>query len=109
MTFKDETYNEIISTIGSYKCDQVQTRVISKALDGSTYIQNIGLPAEEISATIIYFPEKETALKRADAQGSLISLTDEDEVIYGRIVSLELDHKWMNGKYSANILLVKEE
>lgn len=109
MTFRDETFGDIISYLGTYTREQSTTKIISKSLDGAVYMQTIGLPSEEIRATIIYPPDMEQILKRADSQSSLISLTTKDEVIYGRIVSLELGHKWINGMYSAEVLLLKEE
>lgn len=109
MIFKDENYGETISYLGHYEHDQELNKIVSHALDGSTYIQTVGEPSGKIAATIIYDAENETLLKRAEANTSLVSLKTRDKTIYGRIINMELSHKWANGKYSANLIIAEEK
>lgn len=51
-----------------------QTKVISKALDGSIYIQTIGTGTKQASVTIFATREEMPAVNSAEADGALVSL-----------------------------------
>ena len=88
-----------------------QTKVVSKALDGSIYIQTIGTGCKYSNVTIFATRSEMTAVNEAEADGALVSVVYRDVQYLGYI---EAAPEWSEkeaGEYYTAIfkLLIEEE
>lgn len=87
-----------------------QEKIITKALDGSIYIQTIGTGVQTADITIFAASRKERdAVNEAEAMGTLVNVLYRDTTYYGYIESAPEWSPVIEGRrYTANLKLLLE-
>lgn len=100
----------VIGQVLSFVLGVEQKKIVSKALDGTVYIQTIGSPIQRAEVSVFCSREEKLLMDHAEASASLIQVTYRDELYLGYI---EAAPQWQTsypGKwYSATITLLIEE
>lgn len=87
-----------------------QTKITSKAIDGTVYIQTVGAPTHLAAVTVFSSPEEMYLLNAAEAAGTLINVTYRDVVYKGYVESKPQWQATYPGKwYTGSITLLIEE
>lgn len=74
-----------LAQILTFKTGTEQTKIVSKALDGSTYIQTIGDGTRYANVSIIATREETDLVEAAEADGALVSCVYRDVQYFGYI------------------------
>ncbi len=72
-TWKLSRDTAILAQILNFLPGLEQTKVMAKALDGSVYIQTIGLPIKYANISILASRDEIAAVSQAEADGALVS------------------------------------
>lgn len=102
--------NVVIGQVLSFVDKLEQSKIVSKALDGTVYIQTIGSPVKKAEVSVFCSREEKSLMDEAEASAALIRVVYRDEIYLGHI---EAAPQWQTsypGKwYSATITLLIEE
>lgn len=87
-----------------------QTKITSKALDGTVYIQTVGNPTHVATISVFSSYEERELLNAAEASGACVKVVYRDKTYYGYIESKPQWQTIYPGKwYTATIALLIEE
>ena len=75
----------VLAQILSFLPGKSQTKVVSKALDGSVYIQTIGSATRHAAVTIFATRDEMPAVNDAEADGAVVSVVYRDKQYLGYI------------------------
>lgn len=109
-TWKVVCNDEVIGQVLSFVKGLEQTKVTSKALDGTVYIQTIGQPTPNATVSVFSSLEEMELVNLAEADGSPIKVTYRGVTYIGYIESKPSWQTVYPGKwYSTEINLLIEE
>jgi hypothetical protein len=108
MTLLDVTTNTELTPYAWVTPDQDVTKILNTALDGTVYLQIIGAPVKYYDVGAVISSTDREALEDAEANGDLLSLTEVDTTLYGRIVELNINPKIIGGTQTLTMRLAKE-
>ena len=77
--------SEVLAQILSYTQGIEQSKVISKALDGTVYIQTIGTGNKYADITLFASREESEAINSAEALGAYVKAVYREKNVYGYI------------------------
>lgn len=77
---------------------QEVNRIVQKALDGTTYTQIIGTPSKYIDVEGEIIDSRLDLLRAAEQSAVILSLSNDEGTLYGRIESLQESRKVTNGR-----------
>lgn len=110
MILRNQTTGEKITEFCWTNTTSDVTQVLTKALDGTVYIQVIGEPSKTIVAECVITTSAKPKLESAHARADLMSVTDEDgHLTYGRITALSFQNKVRGNKQRCTVTLAEEE
>lgn len=99
----------ILGQVLTFNKDLVQTKITSKALDGTVYIQTVGAPTSTAKVSVLSSPEERDLLNDAEASGSIIEVTYRHVKYAGYIESkLEWQTVYPGKWYNAEMVLLIE-
>ena len=77
----------ILGQVLSFSKGLKQTKVTSKALDGTVYIQTVGTPTQTATVSVFSSMAEKDLLNSAEASGALVGVTYRDATYLGYIES----------------------
>lgn len=107
VVYDNTTLGQVLSFVEGLN----QTKVTSRALDGTVYIQTVGSPTHIAKVSVFSSREEKNLLDSAEASGALVQVTYRGTVYFGYIESAlqwQTIHpgKWYNAEMN---LLIEEE
>lgn len=103
---EDVVITEDVIETNSYTPELVQ--VVTKALDGTVYIQNHGKINHKVVATVLLDAEQDELLDNAYLNGHLVQLSDDDRVYSGYIIGTKPSVKYVDTYHECQITLQEE-
>lgn len=97
------TITEDIIETNSYTPELIQ--IITKALDGSIYIQNHGQINHRVVATILLDSDQDALLDNAYLNGDLVQLVDDDRIYQGYLVGTKPSVKYVDTYHECQITI----
>ena len=88
----DATTGTFITEFVTHIAQPETVKVVSRALDGTTYMQIIGDQSRNISAMVYVDEAGKRLLEAADASGNLLCFESFGVTDYGRMTSLSFEH-----------------
>ena len=104
----DETTGTNISKFIQLEVDIGVTQIISKSLDGTTYIQNIGRPDTAYNGTVYVDRLGKSLLEAAQTGCNLLRAEVKHGTYYGRITDLKFSKRMAGDYFQASFTLAKE-
>ncbi len=108
-TWKLRRNGEALCQILTFTPALEPNKIISKALDGTLYVQTVGKPAQKATVELFALREEMDAVNLAAVEGALLQLTYRDTEWYGYI---EAGPDWEIGvagmAYTATVTFLKE-
>ncbi len=105
---RNYTAGQFITEFVQLEIQSEPTQVISHALDGTTYIQNIGDPIKTMPGTAYVTREQRALLDAANANGDVIKVTLSRGDFYGRLIALKYGDRMPQNYFKATFTLSKE-
>lgn len=102
------TKNTVVSDKVQFEVGCKPTQIISTALDGTTYIQNIGTAAVTYEGTVYVDRAGKAALDSAFAAGDLLRIDVKHGTYYGRIIGLKHSDRQVRDTFTSTVSLAKE-
>lgn len=100
----------VLGQVLSFATNLDQTKITSKALDGTVYIQTVGEPTYHAAISVFSSYEERELLNAAEASGAYVQVVYRDKKYYGYIESKPQWQTTYPGKwYNTAITLLIEE
>lgn len=109
-TWKLSRNSVVLAQVLSFLPGKSQTKVVTKALDGSIYIQTIGSATRNAAVTIFATRDEMPAVNDAEADGAVVSIVYRDTQYLGYIESApDWSDKEPGEYYTGTFTLLIEE
>ena len=83
-------------------------RIVSKALDGTSYLQIIGTPNVDFKIVCYVDRVGKTALETAESDGNLLRITVKSGTFYGRITEAKYSERQAGDTFQVTLKLAME-
>ena len=104
----DETNQTTISNYIQFETERDVTKIVSKALDGTTYIQIIGSGSTDYVGTVYVDRAEKEKLEDAYVGGNLLRIELDYGTYYGRITEKKMGKRQAANYFEAEVTLAKE-
>lgn len=104
----DETANVAISKYAQFENDDSINEIVSRAIDGTRYIQIIGSAATDYDGTVYVDRAGKALLETAYTNGNLLRVEVKRGIYRGRIIKLKFGPRQARDTFQATVTLAKE-